>query len=74
MPKDPSPSDEPEDEGAAVVAGAVVVAGAAVVAVTAEELLELSSPSDPQAPAIKPKANSRAEARLNDFIIPPNNY
>ena len=58
-PKDQSPSDEPEDEGVAAGA-AVVAAGAAVVAVAAEELLDelLSSPSDPQAPAINPSAKT----------------
>ena len=63
VPKDPSPSDEPEDAGAA--GAAVVAAGAAVVAVAAEELLEelLSSPSDPQAPAINPSAKTADNIR-----------
>ena len=63
VPKDPSPSDESEDEAAA--GAAVVAAGAAVVAVAAEELLDelLSSPSDPQAPAINPSAKTAETIR-----------
>jgi hypothetical protein len=67
VPKDPSPSDEPEDEGAAVVA-----AGAAVVAVAAELLAELlapSSPSDPQAPAINPSAKTADKIRQPRRLI-----
>ncbi|MEC7899791.1 MAG: hypothetical protein VX797_07345, partial [Actinomycetota bacterium] len=61
VPKDPSPRDDEPEEAAGA---AVVAAGAAVVA-TAAELLEelLSSPSDPQAPAINPSAKTAETIR-----------